>query len=404
MTTPPRSPAIGYVEQVILLALLSSLIALSIDAMLPALSLIEKDLAIQDPNDRQYIISVLFAGMATGMLVYGPISDSTGRKLPIYIGFVIFIIGCLLSILATDFNTMLIGRFLQGLGAAGPRVVSMALIRDEFEGRAMAKFMSLVMTVFILVPVLAPGLGQLVLFVAGWEAIFAGMLVLGVVAFVWFFFRQRETLPKAKRVRFSLDRLILASKEVLTTPASLGYMILAGFVFSAFLSYLSMSQQIFQDQYGVGDMFPVYFGILALAIGGASLVNSALVMKLGMQNLIGKALWTLTIISVLYLGYSFSADGQPPFWSLITFLFLAFFCFGILFGNINALAMEPLGHIAGVGSAIVSAVSTLQAAFFGSLISQAYDGTILPLLISFTGYGLISIMVMYLTMTASREK
>ncbi len=403
MSSPSRSPSIGYVEQVILLALITSLIALSIDAMLPALSHIEKDLEIQDPNGRQYIIGMLFAGMATGMLIYGPISDSTGRKIPIYVGFTIFLIGCLLSIFATDFNTMLAGRFLQGLGAAGPRVVSMALIRDEYTGRAMARFMSLVMTVFILVPVLAPGLGQLILFVADWEAIFGAMFLLGLTAFIWFFFRQRETLPKPDRVKFSADRLWLASKEVLTTPTSLGYMILAGFVFSGFLSYLSMSQQIFQDQYGVGDMFAVYFGILAVAIGGASLVNSALVMKLGMKALITRALWSLTALSALYLGVAVFTHGSPPFWSLMVFLLLTFFCFGILFGNINAMAMEPLGHIAGVGSAIISAVSTLMAACLGTLVAQTYNGTVMPLVISFTGFGFISLIVLYITNTRTQD-
>ncbi len=403
LTSQTGKPAIGYVEQVILLALLSSLIALSIDAMLPALSHIEKDLSIKDPNDRQYIVSTLFAGMAVGMLLYGPISDSIGRKKPIYIGFSIFLIGCLLSIYATDFPTMLAGRFLQGLGAAGPRVVSMALIRDQYKGREMASFMSLVMTVFILVPVLAPGLGQIVLYFASWKAIFGAMFALGTTAFIWFAFRQRETLEKARRHKFSVKRLLLASKEVVTTPLSFGYTILAGFVFSGFLSYLSMSQQIFQDQYGVGDLFPVYFGVLALAIGGASMVNSSLVIRLGMQNLIKKALWGLTTISAIFVAISFMLNGQPPLWSLMIFLLMTFFCFGILFGNINAVAMEPLGHIAGVGSAIVTAFSTFQASIIGSLIAQTYNGTILPLVISFAGFGAISLVVMYFTNSISKE-
>ncbi|MBL4906852.1 MAG: multidrug effflux MFS transporter [Sneathiella sp.] len=396
-----QTPSIGYVEQVILLALISSMIAFSIDAMLPALSYIERDLNVVHPNGRQYVIGMLFVGMAVGMLFYGPISDSTGRKGPIYVGFVIFLGGCLLSIFATDFSTMLFGRFMQGLGAAGPRVVSMALIRDQYAGRSMAKFMSLVMTVFILVPILAPGIGQLILFIADWRGIFVAMAGMAVIAMTWFMFRQRETLEKSKRVQFSLNRLMFASKEVFTHPTSLGYMILSGFIFSAFLSYLSTSQQIFQDQYGVGEMFPVYFGVLAIAIGGASLVNSALVMKLGMKNLIGKALWSLTILSILYLGYAFIMDGHPPLWTLMIFLLATFFCFGILFGNVNALAMEPVGHIAGVASALITSVSTLQSVIFGTLIAQAYNGTILPLIIGFSVLGMISLIVMYVTNTSS---
>ncbi len=397
-----QSPSIGYIEQVILLALISSLIAFSIDAMLPALAHIERDLNVLDPNGRQYVIGALFVGMAVGMLFYGPISDSTGRKGPIYVGFVIFMIGCLLSILATDFNTMLFGRFLQGLGAAGPRVVSIALIRDQYAGRHMAKFMSLVMTVFILVPVLAPGMGQLILFIADWRMIFAAMFATAIIAMIWFALRQKETLEKHKRVHFSFDRLLITSREVITNPISLGYTILSGFIFSGFLSYLSTSQQIFQDQYKVGAMFPVYFGVLALAIGGASIVNSSLVVKLGMQNLIGRSLWALTLISTVFLGYAFFANGHPPLWSLMIFLLATFFCFGILFGNVNALAMEPLGHIAGVASAIITSGSTLLSVILGTLMAQTYNGTILPLVIGFSLVGMISLIVMYLTKSASQ--
>ncbi|MEH6402852.1 MAG: multidrug effflux MFS transporter [Sneathiella sp.] len=401
MKSRPQSSTIGYIEQVTLLALISSLIALSIDAMLPALALIEQDLNVIDPNGRQYVISMLFLGMAVGMLFYGPISDSTGRKGPIYTGFAIFLIGCVLSITAENFTVMLIGRFLQGLGAAGPRVVSMALIRDQYSGRHMARFMSLVMTVFILVPVLAPGLGQLILFVADWRAIFVAMAVMALIAFFWFMIRHPETLEKSKRVHFSFDRLLLASKEVVTNRTSLGFTIISGFVFSAFLGYLSTSQQIFQDQYGVGDQFPIYFGALAIAVGGASLTNSAMVVRLGMKNLISKALWAFTILSICFLLYAISEAGHPPLWVLMIFLFITFFCFGILFGNLNALAMEPLGHIAGVASAIITCVSTLQSVTFGTLVAQSYDGTILPLVIGFSTFGMISLILMYFTNSRS---
>jgi len=398
-----QSPVIGTVEQVVLLALLSSLIALSIDSMLPALAHIERDLGVFDTNGRQFIIGATFIGMAFGMLFYGPISDSIGRKGPIYAGIAIFLVGCVLSIFATDFNVMLIGRFLQGLGAAGPRVVSIALIRDQYSGREMARFTSLVMTVFILVPVLAPGLGQIILIFADWRAIFGAMFLLGIFALIWFTFRQRETLAKENRSPFSSTRLTAAAIEVFKTPISLGYTILSGFVFSAFLSFLTMSQQIFQEQYGVGEMFPIYFGSLALAFGGASFANSSLVMKLGMRNLITKALWTFALLSISYLAYSIFNAGQPPLWSLMIFLLCIFFCVGILFGNINAQAMEPLGHIAGVASAIITSISTFMSVILGTIVAQAYDGTILPLVVGFCFFGLMSLMVMYITNSKTVE-
>lgn len=397
MASASRSPSVGPIEQVILLALLSSLIALSIDSMLPALAHIERDLGVMDPNGRQLIIGITFVGMAFGMLIYGPISDSIGRKGPIFMGISVFLVGCLLSTFADSFEVMLVGRFLQGLGAAGPRVVSMALIRDQYAGREMARFTSLVMTVFILVPVLAPALGQGILIVSTWRSIFGVMFALGALAMLWFVFRQRETLPKSKRVRFSAARLTAAAIEIIKTPVSLGYTILSGFIFAAFLSFLSMSQQIFQDQYGVGEMFPIYFGSLALSFGGASFANSALVMKLGMRNLIGKALWTFVLISVAYLSFSITVSGHPPFWSLIAFLICIFFCVGILFGNMNAQAMDPLGHIAGVASAFVTSVSTFISVILGTIVAQSYNGTILPLLIGFSVFGLISLMIMYFT-------
>uniref|UniRef100_UPI0026147945 multidrug effflux MFS transporter n=1 Tax=uncultured Kiloniella sp. TaxID=1133091 RepID=UPI0026147945 len=393
----PRNPSIGPIEQVILLALLSSLIALSIDSMLPALAHIERDLGVIDPNGRQFILGATFVGMGIGMLIYGPLSDSIGRKGPIYLGIGIFLIGCLLSTFATSFEVMLLGRFLQGLGAAGPRVVSIALIRDQYSGREMARFTSLVMTVFILVPVLAPALGQTVMLVASWRAIFGAMFALGIMAFVWLMFRQTETLAPENRRRFSASRLGIASMEVLTNPTSLGYTILSGFVFASFLSFLTMSQQIFQDQYNVGELFPVYFGSLALSFGGASLANSALVMRLGMKNLIAKALWTFVGISISYLAVAFVYNGHPPLWSLVVFMLCIFFCVGILFGNINAQAMEPLGHIAGVASAVVTSVSTFISVIFGTLVAQSYNGTIMPLVIGFSVFGLISLTIMYIT-------
>ncbi len=397
MVTASRSPSVGPIEQVILLALLSSLIALSIDSMLPALAHIERDLGVFDPNGRQFIIGATFVGMGVGMLLYGPISDSMGRRGPIFLGISTFLVGCLLSVFATSFEVMLVGRFLQGLGAAGPRVVSIALIRDQYEGREMARFTSLVMTVFILVPVLAPALGQGILLVATWRSIFGAMFALGLIAMVWFLFRQKETLPKSKRVHFSANRLALSAIEIFKTPVSLGYTILSGFIFAAFLSFLTMSQQIFQDQYGVGELFPLYFGTLALSFGGASFANSALVMKLGMRNLIGKALWTFVLISISYLGFSIVTAGHPPLWSLVVFLMSIFFCVGILFGNINAQAMEPLGHIAGVASAFVTSMSTFISVILGTIVAQSYNGTILPLVIGFSVFGLISLMIMYFT-------
>lgn len=374
-----RYRPIRFGEFVALMALMISLVALSTDAMLPALPEIGQALGIQRDNDNQLIISLLFLGMAVGQMIYGPLSDSVGRKPAIYAGFGLFIIGCLLALFATSFPVLLIGRVLQGLGAAGPRIVTVALIRDQYEGRAMARVMSFVMAVFILVPVVAPLLGQTILIVAHWRAIFGVYLVLAFIASLWFALRQPETLAPSRRLPFSLARMALAVREIFGNRIALGYTVAAGLISGAFIGYLNSAQQLFQEQYGLGRLFPLYFAILALSIGSASFLNGRLVMRYGMRFLSLSALLTLSGLSLIFWPMAYRLAGQPPLWALMAYFLLSFFCIGLLFGNLNALAMEPLGHIAGMGAAVVGSLSTFISLLLGTLIGQSYNGTILPL-------------------------
>ncbi len=371
-----------------------SLVAMSIDAMLPALREIGEELGAQRANDAQLILSALFLGLAFGQVIYGPISDSTGRKRPIYAGFALFILGCLLSVAATSFAMMLAGRFLQGLGAAGPRVVAIALVRDQYEGRAMARIMSLVMGVFILVPAVAPAMGQAILLVAHWRAIFGMLLGLALISLVWFAMRQPETLAHSRRAPFSVLRIGRAIRETCTHRTAIGYTVAAGLIFGAFIGFLISAQQIFQGQYGLGKLFPLYFAVLALSLGSASWVNARLVMRLGMRRLSGVALVALSGLSLAFFGIVVAAAGDPPLWALMAYLMTAFFCIGILFGNFNALAMEPMGHIAGVAASVVGSLTTFISLLLGTVIGQAYDGTVLPLVGGFTVLGLASFAVM----------
>jgi DHA1 family bicyclomycin/chloramphenicol resistance-like MFS transporter len=384
---PTGRPALGLVEFVILMAMLISLVALSIDAMLPALPQIGVDLGVQQANDTQLIIATLFIGMALGQIVYGPLSDTLGRKPTIYIGLTLFIGGCVMSMLATDFNTMLAGRVLQGIGAAGPRIVTVAMVRDQYEGRAMARIMSLVMMVFILVPALAPALGQGILLFSGWRAIFAAFLLLALIGAIWFALRQPETLTAERRRPFSLAGIAVAVREICTHRIALGYTFVMGIVSGAFIGYLNSAQAIFQDQYRLGTQFPLYFAVLALAIGSASLVNSRLVMRYGMRLLSGWALLLLTGLSAVFWLVAYGFAGHPPLWSLMIYCMIAFFCIGMLFGNLNALAMEPLGHIAGVGAAVVGSLSTFIALPLGVWVGHSYNGTVLPLVSGFALLG-----------------
>jgi DHA1 family bicyclomycin/chloramphenicol resistance-like MFS transporter len=381
-------------EFVALVAVTISLVALSIDSMLPALGEIAGDLGANDPNDRQLVITILFLGLAAAQMIYGPLSDSVGRKPAIYAGFGIFIVGCIISIFAVNFPMMLLGRMLQGIGAAGPRVLAVAMVRDQYHGNAMASIMSMAMAVFILVPVVAPALGQLILLFFPWRAVFGMLLLIAVLALAWHVVRQPETLPSERRLPFSPTRIGQAIAETCRNRVALSYTLIAGMIFGAFVGYLTTSQQMFQELYGAGRLFPVYFGTLAVAIGIASLVNAGLVMKYGMRRMCRWALSAGGGLSSAFWIYVLIAEPSPPLPLLMVYLLAVFFSFGVLFGNFNALAMEPLGHIAGVASAVVGSFTTFISLGLGTLIGQAYDGTVIPLVTGFAGLSLLSLLLM----------
>lgn len=382
MTTSER-PAIGFTEFVALMATLTALAALSIDTMLPALPAIGASLGVERANDNQLVVSLFFLGFGIGQLFYGPLSDAVGRKPVAYVGLALFIAGSLLALLAQAFPVMLAARLLQGVGVAGPRTITLALVRDRFEGRAMARVMSLVMFVFMFVPVVAPAIGQAIMGVAGWRGIFVVYLVIGLLATLWFGVRQNETLLPSRRIPFSAKRMWAGLREVVTTRRSIGFTIATGFVFGAFLGYLSSAQQILQQQYALGPRFPLYFALLSIAIASASFLNAKLVLRLGMHTLSTWSMRSICAVSVAFSVFAGVNGGHPPLWTFMTYLMAAFFGIGLLFGNLNALAMQPLGHIAGTGAAVVGATSMLISLAFGTWIGQSYDGTVMPLVLGF---------------------
>jgi DHA1 family bicyclomycin/chloramphenicol resistance-like MFS transporter len=389
MADSPRSD----VEFIALVALTTSLVAMSIDTMLPALGTMASELGAARANDRQLILSVFFGGMSIGQLIYGPVSDSTGRKPALYLGIGLFLLGGVICALTQSFTWLLIGRAVSGFGAAGPRIVSVALVRDAHEGPSMARVMSFVQTVFILVPVLAPSLGQALLLVTSWRAIFLGLVMVALLNALWLALRQPETLPLARRVPFSIRTIGHGCVETFRNRIALGYTLGSGFVFGGFIGYLSMSQQVFQEQYGLGSKFPVFFGLLASAIGVASFTNGKLVMRFGMRRLSRAALLCNCALCVCALLGSWALAGHPPLFAFVGFMLVCFFCNGLLFGNFSARAMEPVGHIAGVASAVMGSVSGMLALALGTLFGRAYDGTVLPLVAGFTASGLLALVV-----------
>lgn len=388
----PTKP-LPLAEFVVMLAFMVSIVAMSTDIMLPALALIGNDLRVADPNDSQLVVSSLFVGFAIGQLIVGPLSDAYGRKPVIFAGYVIFVAGCVLSIVATDLTTMLVGRFLQGIGAAAPRIVSNSLIRDGYEGRAMARIMSIIMSVFILVPAIAPSIGQGVILVLPWQYTFVVLLAMAIAAAVWFGLRQPETLVPERRRALSVRNLVEGCAEILKMRVVVGYTLATGFIFGAFLSYLGSSRQVFQDTLHAGEMFSIYFGVAALALGAASLLNSMLVMRLGMRLLTHGALIGLVLLSGVFFAVFLAMEGRPSIVLFMAWQLTAFFCVGLLFGNLNALAMEPLGHMAGLGAALIGSVSTVISLPFGWAIGQMYDGTVLPLVGGFMVLGLAAFII-----------
>ena len=381
-------------EFICLMAVLMSLVALSIDAILPALGQIGAALGVQNPNDSQKIISIFFLGMALGQLLYGPFSDAFGRKKALYLGISIFILGCIISLLSINFFSMLVGRCCQGFGICCCRVVTLAMIRDKLEGREMARVMSLIMVLFIIVPAIAPSIGQLILFWFNWRGIFLLVLLVAVAGVFWTYFRQPETLAKEKRRRFSLATITAGMIETIRNPIARSYTVASGIIFGGFLGYLSSAQQILQIQYKLGEAFSLYFGALAIALGISSFVTSKLVMRFGIEALSFVSLLILSATSLIFFLYAVSVHGGPPLILFMGYLTVAFFSFGVLFGGFNTLALQPLGHIAGVAVSVISSVQTLVSVAVGGTIGWFYNGTVLPLAGGFFLCGCASLAIM----------
>jgi DHA1 family bicyclomycin/chloramphenicol resistance-like MFS transporter len=245
----------------------------------------------------------------------------------------------------------------------------------------MARVMSFATTVLLLIPMIAPTMGQAILLHAGWRSIFFSFILMALITLIWFTMRMPETLPPEKRTAFTPKRISAATLEIMKIRPAFGYTLSIGLISGAFLGYLNSSQQIFQEQYALGERFPLYFALISLSIGIASFLNAHLVIRFGMRFLVRWSLMLIVGLSTVALGIAVATTGQLPLWLLVSYLMSTFFCVGILFGNQNSLAMEPLGHLAGIGAAVVGGFSTLISIPLGTLIGQSYNGTVFPLII-----------------------
>ncbi len=389
-------------EFVTLMASLMSIVALAIDALLPALDIIGTTIGTTEVADNQLLITMIFLGLGIGPLIFGPISDSLGRKPIVYIGIFLFIIASFICVFSSSVEMMILGRILQGIGLSAPRTISIAMIRDIYSGDYMARIMSFITVVFILVPIIAPALGKAVLDHYNWQAIFYIQLLFSLLISFWFWKRQPETLIESKRIKFTPSIFIDGFLELIKQKTTIGFTIISGFITGSFMVYLSTSQQIFEQQYHLKDEFPYIFGLLAISIGTAIFLNGTLVVKYGMEKLVTISLISFLSISFLYIVLFYNSPN-PRIEVLLLFFGLQFFAIGFLFGNLRALAMQPIGHIAGIGAAITGFISTIMAVPISTYIGRFVTGTTLPLFVGFLTCAVLSVCIL-IYIKISRKK
>lgn len=371
---------ISRTEFIALCAMMFATIAFSIDAMLPALPEIGRELSPDNLNRAQLIITSFVLGMGVGTLFAGPLSDAFGRKPVLIAGALIYSFCALLGFLAQSLELVLAARLVQGIGAAGPRVVTLAIIRDLFAGRDMARIVSFAMMIFTLVPAIAPTLGAGIIAFTGWRGIFFAFIIFSMVSVLWVGLRLPEPLARADRRPLQLALLWQGLREMMRLPVVRASVIVQCFSFAVLFATISSVQQIYDITFGRGDEFPYWFGAIALISGSASFLNARLVMRLGMRYIVTVAFGTQIVLSALMV----LCDLTLPVGPLLFAAFLVwktsiFFQVGLSLGNLNAMAMEPLGHMAGTAASVMGAIATIFGAALAVPIGLAFDGTPLPL-------------------------
>ncbi|MEM9222167.1 MAG: multidrug effflux MFS transporter [Pseudomonadota bacterium] len=388
--------ALSMTAFVSMMAFLMALTAFSVDIMLPVLPHIVDTYALDDPNMQQHMVTAYMGAFALGHIFAGPLSDRIGRRPAILLGLGIYLAGTAYSVIADSFMALLIARAVQGFGAAAPRVVAVAVVRDRFVGRAMSQVLSFIMMVFIMLPVVAPAIGAGIGYIGGWRAVFAFLFVFGATTFTWVALKLPETNPrKGPNARPAIP-IATAVRTVVGNPQTMGYMVAQGFVFGYLMTYISTTQQVFEDIYGIVEWFPLVFASVAGPMILSSLVNARLVEEVGMRWLSHAAALALLGMSVV-AAVILLANGSLAFAALLGFLCFAFFLIGLILPNFNALAMEPLGAVAGTGSSFVGFVMTALGAALGSVVGQLYDETLQPIIFGFVLYSAIVVLVIALT-------
>ncbi|QFG37721.1 DHA1 family bicyclomycin/chloramphenicol resistance-like MFS transporter [Paracoccus pantotrophus] len=379
---PPRSQPLP--EFIAMLALIFAVIAFSIDSMLPALPEIAAALTPGNVNRAQLVLTSFVGGLGMGLLVGGPLSDALGRKPVITAGFALYAIAAVAAIFADSLDLLLAARFVQGIGAAAPRIVALAMVRDLYQGREMARITSFVMMVFILVPAVAPSIGAVVIHFVGWRGVFGSFVVLALIGSLWLNLRRPETLPEAARRPLNTRSLVAAAREVMGNGQVQLVTVVMTLGFGQMFALLSSAQQLFVDTYGKGDSFPLWFAAMALLSGSGTVLNARYVVRLGMRRIVGWAYGMQVLVSGLMTVLVF-CDLLPEALRFPAFFFWAvsvFFMAGVTFGNLNAMALQRMGHVAGMAASVIGAISTLGAVLIAAPVGLLYDGTARPIVLA----------------------
>jgi DHA1 family bicyclomycin/chloramphenicol resistance-like MFS transporter len=398
-TTAYPARALSRPEFIALAAALMALNALAIDVMLPALPYMGEALGISHENERQYVVGIYMLGFGAAQLVFGPLADRFGRRGPLLVGLSIYVACAFAATFAPNFAVLLALRFVQGLGAASTRVIATAVIRDRFAGRDMAEVMSLVFMVFMAMPIIAPGIGQILLLTGPWQTIFLFMAGLATVIALWAYLRLPETLNPEYRRPLSVAAVTQGFKLVFTNRVAIFYGLSGTFLFGAMFGFITASQQIFAELYGLGALFPVAFAVMAGMMAVSSFLNSRIVKRFGMRRLSHLAI-------LIYLGMSsiwliLAVSGPMPFPLFFGMIIVIQFFFGWAASNSNSLSMEPLGAVAGTAASVFGFTQTVGGAVLGTIIGQQFNGTLVP---NATGYVLMGTLALGCILIAEKGK
>ncbi|NNC72552.1 MAG: multidrug effflux MFS transporter [Sphingomonadaceae bacterium] len=394
--SPSRGPVRpGFYEFIALIASLMALTALTIDAMIPALPPIGEALSVSDDNDRQLVIGVMLVGFGFAQLIHGPLSDRFGRRPLLVGGLLIYVTGSILAALAPSFELLLAGRFLQGVAVAATRVLAVSIVRDLYVGRRMAQIMSMAMMVFMVVPVMAPLIGQIILSVADWRWIFWMFAATGLALGTWARLRLPETLAPENRRPLTFARIGGGWRRTLTERKSLGYTLAGGMLSGALFGFINSIQQIVYDTFERPNMLVATFAVIAGTMSLAALINSRIVLRLGTRKVSHSALF-------VFIGFAAAASlvaygGNSSLWLFIALLTGSMGAFGLCGANFSAMAMEDMGAIAGTASSVQGAITVVMGAVIGGTIGQFYDGTTVPISLGFLVCGLVSLGIVLLT-------